>query len=128
MDWSHRLRSVFKPERRRRRMVAMDETVEKVSGQTVYLWSEVDVDSKKLLALEASYGRNSLNAFRFLRKALKLCLNKPKIIVGSGPWYGWAIQRLGLDYGCQRFGMRSRVERFFRYLKERTAVFHNKLS
>ncbi|MEM0078632.1 MAG: hypothetical protein QXK95_03030 [Nitrososphaerota archaeon] len=24
--------------------------------------------------------------------------------------------------------MRSRVERFFRYLKERTIVFHNKLS
>ncbi|MEM2238534.1 MAG: hypothetical protein QXR26_08640 [Candidatus Caldarchaeum sp.] len=76
------------------------------------------------MALEASYGRSCLNALLFV-KALRLCLNKPRIIV---PWYVWAIQRLGLDYECQRFGMRNRVERFFRYLKERTAVFHNKLS
>ncbi|MEM0262063.1 MAG: hypothetical protein QXN17_05370 [Nitrososphaerota archaeon] len=40
----------------------------------------------------------------------------------------WALERLGLKYEYQRFGMRNRVERFFRYLKERTAVFHNKLS
>jgi hypothetical protein len=26
------------------------------------------------------------------------------------------------------FGMRNRVERFFRYLKERTMVFHHKMS
>jgi len=28
----------------------------------------------------------------------------------------------------QRFGMRNGVERFFRYLKERTAIFHHRLS
>jgi transposase-like protein len=37
----------------------------------VYVWSAVDVDSKELLALEASYGRSSLNALAFLKKALK---------------------------------------------------------
>ncbi|MCR8454660.1 MAG: hypothetical protein NDP13_06710 [Crenarchaeota archaeon] len=42
--------------------------------------------------------------------------------------YRWALERLGLDYEYQRFGMRSRIERFFRYLKERTMMFHNKLS
>ena len=36
-DWSHRLMRVFKPERRCRRIVALDETVEKVSGRIVYL-------------------------------------------------------------------------------------------
>ena len=30
------------------------------------------------------------------------------------------IDRLGLEYSVKRFGMRGRVERFFRYLKERT--------
>jgi transposase-like protein len=33
----------------------------------VYIWSAVDVDSRELLALEASYGRSSLNALAFLR-------------------------------------------------------------
>jgi transposase-like protein len=37
-------------------------------GVYVYVWSAVDVDSKELLALEASYGRSSLNALSFLRE------------------------------------------------------------
>jgi len=54
--------------------------------------------------------------------------NKPIVIVDRGSWYRWALDRLGLEYRYQRFGMRNRVERFFRYLKERTAVFYHKLS
>ncbi|GBC71541.1 hypothetical protein HRbin02_01326 [Candidatus Calditenuaceae archaeon HR02] len=38
------------------------------------------------------------------------------------------MERLGLEHEHQRFGMRSKIERFFRHLKERTIVFHNKLS
>jgi len=52
----------------------------------------------------------------------KICINKPMIIVDKSPWYRWALERLGLEYEYQRFGLRSRVKRFFRYLKERTAV------
>jgi putative transposase len=53
----------------------------------LYIWSAVDVDSRELLALEASYGRSSLNA-------LKMCTNKP--LVDKGSWYRWAFERLGL--------------------------------
>ena len=98
----------------------------KVSG--VYVWSAVDVDSGELLALEASYSRSCLNALLFLKKALKLCINKPIVIVDKGPWYRWALDRLGLEYRHEILGLRSRVERFFRYLRERTAVFHHKMS
>ncbi|MEM4006684.1 MAG: DDE-type integrase/transposase/recombinase, partial [Nitrososphaerota archaeon] len=115
-------------ESRYRRCIAIDETELKVEKTIVYVWSTVDVDSKELLALEASYCRSCLNTLKFIKKLLKLCTNKPKIIVGRGPWYIWALQRLGLEYEHQRFWMMNRVERFFRYLKERTAVFHNKLS
>ena len=41
------------------------------------------------------------------------------VIVDRGPWYRWALDRLGIEY---------RVERFFRYLKERTVVFYHKMS
>jgi putative transposase len=44
-----------------------------------YVWSAVDVDSRELLALEESYGRSSLNALAFLKKALRICTNKPII-------------------------------------------------
>jgi transposase-like protein len=57
-----------------------------------------------------------------------MCTNKPLVIVDRGPWYRWAFERLGLEYRHERFGMRNMVERFFRYLKERTIVFHHKMS
>jgi transposase-like protein len=106
-------------EPRYRRCIAVDETKQSVKGVYVYVWSAVDVDSKELLALEASYGRSSLNALAFLKKALRMCTNKPLVLVDKGPWYRWAFERLGLEY---------RHERFFRYLKERTMVFHHKMS
>jgi transposase-like protein len=115
-------------EPRYRRCIAVDETKLSVKGVYVYVWSAVDVDSRELLALEASYGRSSLNALSFLKKALRMCTNKPLVLVDKGPWYRWAFERLGLEYRHERFGMRNRVERFFRYLKERTVVFHHKMS
>jgi len=44
----------------------------------------VDVDSRELLAIEASYSRRSLNAITFLNKALKMYINKPLVIVDRG--------------------------------------------
>jgi hypothetical protein len=35
------------------------------------MWSAVDVDSKELLALEASYGRSWLNTLTFLQESIK---------------------------------------------------------
>ncbi len=78
--------------------------------------------------MEASYGRSCLNALIFLKKALKTCTNKPLVVVDRSPWYRWALESLGLEYRHDSLGMRSRVERFFRYLKERTSVFHHKMS
>jgi len=39
----------------------------------------------ELLALDASYGRSCLNAITLLKKALKLCSNKPLVIVDRSP-------------------------------------------
>jgi len=83
-------------ESRYRRCIAVDETKLSVKGVYVYVWSAVDVDSKELLALEASYGRSSLNALAFLKKALKMCTNKPLVIVDKGPWYRWAFESIGM--------------------------------
>jgi hypothetical protein len=33
-----------------------------------------------------------------------------------------------LEYRHEKFGLRNRVKRFFRYLKEKTVIFHHKLS
>jgi putative transposase len=72
--------------------------------------------------------RVPLNTLAFLKKALRMFTNKPLVIVVRGPWYRWAFERLGLEYRHERFGMRNRVERLFRHLKEGTVVFHHKMS
>jgi putative transposase len=54
--WVHRFSSLFRPSRRVRRLVAVDETVLKVNGQTCYLWAEIDVDTNEVLAVYASRG------------------------------------------------------------------------
>jgi transposase-like protein len=69
-------------ETRYRRCIAVDETKLRIKKSHVYVWSAVDVDSRELLALEASYSRSSL---AFLKKALKMCTNKPLVIVDKGP-------------------------------------------
>ena len=105
--------------------MAVDETVVKMHGLRAYVWSAVDVDSGEILAIYASRSRNMLIALKFLMIVLDRCLNKPLIIVDRGPWYRWALERLGLKYRYQRLGLRNAVERFFGHLKQRTRRFYN---
>jgi transposase-like protein len=123
--WFHRFSKLFSVGRRFRYYVAVDETVVKMHGLRAYVWSAVDVDSGEILAIYASWNRNMLIALKFLRMVLGRCINKPLIIVDGGPWYRWALERLGLKYRYQRLGLRNAVERFFGHLKQRTRRFYN---
>jgi transposase-like protein len=108
---------------RGRRLIAVDETVEKVNGREVYVWAAIDVDTRELLAIKATWSRSSLDALLFLSRVLGACTNKPVFVVDRGPWYSWAFQELGLEYYHETFGDRSGVERSFGSLKRRTRVF-----
>ncbi len=126
--WSHKLMSIFKHERRHRRIVAVDETVEKVSGRIFYLLSAIDVDIGEVIAVYASRGRSMMNALTFMRSVLKACKGKPVIVVDRGPWYPWALKRLGIGYIHEKFGDRNKIERWFRKLKDRTKRFYNNIN
>jgi len=123
--WFHRFSKLFSVGRRFRNTIAVDETVVKMHGLRAYVWSAVDVDSGEILAIYASRSRNMLIALKFLRMVLGRCINKPLIIVDRGPWYRWALERLGLKYRYQRLGLRNAVERSFGHLKQRTRRFYN---
>jgi len=114
---------VCKPEVRR--AVAVDETRLKVNGQYLFVWAAIDVDSREVLAVDASWQRSIMNAEHILKKALRLCLNKPLILIDKGPWYHDALESLGLKWMHITRGLRNRVERWFRTLKERTRRFYN---
>ena len=124
--WFHRLREAFpEPNRKRRRVVAVDETKLKLKGEQLYVWAAVDVKTREVLACHVSWVRNILHAEWFFRKALKACSNKPLILVDKGPWYPEALRSLGLKWRHTTFGMRNRIERWFGFLKARTKRFYN---
>jgi len=126
--WFHRFSRIFSMEKRFRRAIALDETVVKLHGLRAYVWSAVDIDSGEILAIQPSWSRNILIAMKFTRIVLDRCLNKPLIIVDRGSWYRWALDRIGLKYHYQRFGLKNTVERFFGYLKQRIERFYNNIN
>jgi putative transposase len=126
--WVHRFPSLFRPSKRVRRLVAVDETVLKVNGQICYLWAAIDVDTNEILALYASRGRGIPSAIEFLRKVLDSCEGKPLIVVDRGPWYRWTLDRLGMTYFQETFGKRDRIERWFREMKDRAKRFYNNVN
>jgi transposase-like protein len=116
---------VSKVPKRERRIVAMDETVVKLQGREVYVWGAIDVDTEELLAVYASRQRAFVNTIEFSRRVLRTCTNRPVILVDGGPWYPWALERMGLKWLHVTFGLRNSIERLFRTLKERTRRFYN---
>jgi transposase-like protein len=126
--WVHRFSSLFKPSKRARRLVAVDETVLKINGQICYLWAAIDVDTNEILAIYASRGRGIPNAIKFLKMVLRSCDGKPIVVVDRGPRYRWALERLGMTYFHETFGNRNKIERWFRELKNRTKRFHNNVN
>lgn len=124
--WFRRLKTAFpKPERRRRRVVAVDETKLKLGGKQLFVWAAVDVKTREVLACRISWQRNIMQAEAFLRRVLEACSNKPLILVDKGPWYPEALTGLSLKWRHVTFGMRNRIERWFGTLKARTKRFYN---
>ena len=127
--WVHALRGIVsRVPRKERRVVAIDETKLKVNGRQVFVWAAIDVDTKELLAVYASYYRSNINTLVFLKKVLGTCANKPLVLVDGGPWYPWPLDRMGFRWLHVTFGYRNAMERLFRTLKERTRRFYNNLT
>ena len=123
----HRIKRVLKPpEKKKRRLIAVDETKLKLENEQIFVWSAIDVDTKECLFIWATDGRSSFHTYVFLKEVLKYCKNKPEIVVDRGFWYLWALQRLGLKYRHETLGERNAVERFFSLLKRRTKRFFNR--
>ena len=85
----HRLKTVLEqPEKKKRRLVAIDETKIKLENKQIFVWAAIDVDTRECLAIWASGGRTSFHAYVFLREVLKHCENKPEIVVDRGFRFG----------------------------------------
>jgi len=126
--WVKKLYSVLDGldyERDVHREIAIDETKLKINGKHVFIWSAVDPRTKENLGIAVTKTRNAEDAYNFLRKVLKSCINMPTILVDHAPWYLPALNYLDLKYKQITFGSRNSIERFFRTMKETTKAFYN---
>ena len=67
-------------EKKRRYLIALDETVVKANKKAYYVYSAVDVERNELILMRAYTNRNYLVSRSFLKEVLKFCENKPKSI------------------------------------------------
>lgn len=85
-------------EKKKRNLIAIDETVVKANKKRYFVFSAVDVDRNKLITT-----RNYLTAKSFIKEVLNCCENKPKFVVGKAPWLKRALESLGLDFEHETF-------------------------
>jgi len=121
--WYKKCIAFFKPQRKTRPVVAVDETKVKCEGRQLYVWNAIDVEDHVVLAVYISESRTSFDAVHFLKLVLNTCENKPFILVDGGPWYRWAFQRLGLEWEHQTFGERNHIEQWYNQYKGRVKRF-----
>jgi transposase-like protein len=124
----HILSRIVTYEKKKRGVIAVDETKLKMHGRHIYIYAAIDVKTKEILGISACVGRTYLDTLTFMKKVLKTCENKPLVLVDHAPWYPWALQRLGLKYEQITFSERNKIERWFRTLKQRTRRFYNNFS
>ena len=106
-----------------RKAIAIDETKVRVEGMWYYSSSRRR-STRRTKSCHASRSRRREIAVmppsRFIRRALQACTNTPTVPVDGGPWYAWALGRMG----CRRwervtFGKRNAVEQWFSIFKQR---------
>jgi transposase-like protein len=79
------------------------------------------------LAVYASRGRGIPSAIEFLRKVLDSCEGKPVIVVDRGPWYRWALDRLGITCFHETFhnNVNSKTLKSIEEIATAVAIVHN---
>jgi putative transposase len=122
--WVNALKGIVsRVPKRERKLVAIDETKLKNKERHVLVWASIDADRRELLAVYASYYRLSINTIVFVKKVLDTCVGTPVVLVDGGPWYPWALDRMGVRWLHITFGYRNVIKRFFRTVKGRTRRF-----
>jgi len=116
-QWWHAIKDLFTIEKKERNILAIDETKVKVNGKQCYIWAVIDVETKEILSTLVTFSRSHIDTMTIMKKALKFCSNKPLVLTDGGPWYPWAIKRLGCSWEHKTRGLRNNIERWFGRLK-----------
>ncbi len=90
-------------EKKKRDLIAIDETIVKANRKKFYVFSAIDVERNELILMRFYTTRNYLTAKSFIKEVLNYCENKPKFIVDKAPWLRRALESLGLEFEQETF-------------------------
>ena len=88
-------------EKKKRNLMAIDETVVKARKNRYYVYSAVDVERNQLVLMRVYTTRNYLTTKSFVKEVLNYCENKPKFIIDKAPWLIDALKSLNLEFEHQ---------------------------
>ncbi len=90
-------------EKKKRNLIAIDETVVKANKKRYYVYSAVDVERNELILMRVYPTRNWLVTKSFIKEVLKYCENKPKFVIDKAPWIKRALESLNLEFKHETF-------------------------
>lgn len=86
----------------------------------------VDTDNREMLGIQLTPTRDGRDAFRFAKRVLRTCKHPPVVLVDGGPWYAWALHRMGVPRERVTFGARNIIEQWFSVFKQRLKRFYRR--
>ena len=84
-------------EKKKRNLIAIDETVVKANKKKYYVFSALDVERNELILMKVYTARNYLTAKSFVKEVLNYSENKPKFAVDKAPWLRRTLESLELN-------------------------------
>ena len=90
-------------EKKKRNLIAIDETVVKANKKRYFVYSAVDVERNELILMRVYPTRNWLVTRSFIKEVLKYCENEPKFFIDKAPWLIDALKSLNLELEHERF-------------------------
>ena len=90
-------------EKKKRNLIAIDETVVKANKKRYYVYSAVDVERNELILMKVYPTRNWLVTKSFVKEVLRYCENVPKFVIDKAPWLTQALESLKLEFKHEGF-------------------------
>jgi putative transposase len=105
----------------------VDETVNKIGSEFIWLWIAIEPTNKEILGFSISKERNMFVAERFLFN-LSEEYGKHSVSTDCGTWYLQACKFLKLDHHINSSYEKSIIERAIQYIIDRTECFDDYFS
>jgi len=90
-------------EKKKRNLIALDETVVKANKKKYYVYAAIDVERNELILMKVYTTRNWLVTRSFVKEVLRYCENKPKFVIDKAPWLIDALKSLNLEFKHEKF-------------------------